>query len=139
LEFENSAELTQVNRAFLCEKKGQNVSFMICPLCEFYPCTQLSKKDIVELNRSPLMDRKVVKLIARRCKLFIIKYLDGTLTEAPDLNPNHPDRQLMQDVDTVYQVGKELVPVVVLKPKSKEERDHIVKTASVTKGKKKVG
>lgn len=85
------------------------------------------------------MDRKVVKLIARRCKLFIIKYLDGTLTEAPDLNPNHPDRQLMQDVDTVYQVGKELVPVVVLKPKSKEERDHIVKTASVTKGKKKVG
>ncbi|MBU2647413.1 MAG: hypothetical protein ABIK68_03005 [bacterium] len=69
--------------------------------------------------------------------MFIIKYLDGTLKEAPDLDPNNPDRQLMQDVDTVYQIGKELVPVIVLKPKPKPERDRIVKEAVESKAKRK--
>jgi hypothetical protein len=122
-------DLLKVNRVFLCEKMGQNVSFMACPMCEFYPCSQLTEEDVWELNISPLMDRQVVKLIPRRFKLFIIKYLDGTLKEAPELDPNNPDRQLMQEVDTVYQIGKELVPVIVLKPKPKPERDQIVKSA----------
>lgn len=65
--------------------------------------------------------------------MYIIKYLDGTLKEAPELNPANPDRMLMKDVDTVYQVGKELVPVIVLKPKPKQERDKIVKTAKAKK------
>ena len=79
------------------------------------------------------MDRSVKKLIPRRYTLYIIKYLDGTLKEAPELNPANPDRMLMKDVDTVYQVGKELVPVIVLKPKPKQERDKIVKTAKAKK------
>ncbi len=29
--------------------------------------------------------------------MYIIKYLDGTLKEAPELDPNHPDRELMGD------------------------------------------
>ena len=58
--------------------------------------------------------------------MFIIKYLDGTLKEAPELDPANPDKDLMQNVDTVYQVGKELVPVIVLKPKPKEERKKII-------------
>lgn len=70
--------------------------------------------------------------------MYIIKYMDGTLKEAPDLNPNSPDRQLMQDVDTVYQIGKELVPVIVLKPKPKEERQRILKTADEGKARKKL-
>ena len=82
------------------------------------------------------MDRRIVKLIPRRCKLFIIKYLDGSLKEAPELDPNNPDRQLMQDVDTVYQIGKELIPVIVLKPKPKEDRDRIVKEATAARAKK---
>jgi hypothetical protein len=82
------------------------------------------------------MDRRIVKLIPRRCKLFIIKYLDGTLKEAPELDPNNPDRHLMQDVDTVYQIGKELVPVIVLKPKPKQDRDRIIKEAAENKAKK---
>ncbi len=68
--------------------------------------------------------------------MFIIRYLDGTLKEAPELDPNNPDRDLMKDVDTVYQVGKELVPVIVLKPKPKEDRTKIVQEAQ-TKAKKK--
>jgi hypothetical protein len=71
------------------------------------------------------MDRRVVKFKTRRCKLFIIKYLDGTLKEAPELDPANPDKVLMQNVDTVYQIGRELVPVIVLKPKPKEERKNI--------------
>ncbi|MCP4752198.1 MAG: hypothetical protein GY866_14975 [Proteobacteria bacterium] len=69
--------------------------------------------------------------------MFIIKYMDGTLKEAPDLNPNSPDRKLMQDVDTVYQIGKELVPVIVLKPKPKAERESIVQEAAEAKTRKK--
>jgi hypothetical protein len=126
----------RVNRVFLCEKKGQNVSFMACPLCEYYSCSQLTSDHIRELNVSPLMDRRIVKLIPRRCKLFIIKYLDGTLKEAPELDPNNPDRHLMQDVDTVFQIGKELVPVIVLKPKPKQDRDRITKEAAEAKAKK---
>ncbi len=99
---------------------------MMCPVCEFYECAQLSEEQIRELNRSPLMDRLVKKLIPRRIKLYIIKYLDGTLKEAPELDPSNPDKILMQNVDTVYQIGKELVPVIVLKPKPKEERKKIV-------------
>ena len=57
--------------------------------------------------------------------MFIIKYLDGTLKEAPELDPSNPDKILMQNVDTVYQIGRELVPVIVLKPKPKEERKKI--------------
>lgn len=83
------------------------------------------------------MDRTVKRLVPRRCKLYIIKYLDGTLKEAPELDPNRPDRELMKDVDTVYQIGKELVPVIVLKPKPKEDRENIVKNIQV-KAKKKL-
>jgi len=131
-------EVQKIDRALLCQKKGQNVPFMMCPLCEFYLCNQLSDEQIKELNRSPLMDRRVKKLIPRRTKLYIIKYTDGTLKEAPDLDPNNPDRLLMQDVDTVYQINKELVPVIVLKPKPKEERDRILQAAMDSKTRKKV-
>lgn len=117
----------KIDRAILCAKKEQNESFMMCPMCDFFPCAQLSKEQILELNLSPLMDRRVVKFISRRCKLYIIKYLDGTLKEALDLDPSNPDRQLMQNVETVYQIGRELVPVIVLKPKSKEDRKKVIK------------
>lgn len=100
---------------------------MMCPVCEFFPCNQLSDDELLALNLSPLMDRSVIKFKARRCKLFIIKYLDGSLKEAPELDPVNPDKSLMQNVDTVYQVGKELVPVIVLKPKPKEDRKTIKK------------
>ncbi len=69
--------------------------------------------------------------------MFIIKYLDGTLKEAPDLNPSSPDMQLMQNVDTVYQIGRELVPVIVLKPKPKNERSTIIKKEQNVKQTKK--
>lgn len=114
---------------------GQTVSFMMCPLCDLYPCSQLSAEDLYDLNVSPLMNRTVTKFKARRIKLYIIKYLDGTLKEAPELDPSNPDRDLMQNVDTVYQVGKELVPVIVLKPKPKEERKKVL-TREKEKGRK---
>ena len=138
LEITNLEDLLRIDRVIICLRKGQNVSFMACPLCDYFPCNQLSDEMIQELNRSPLMDRSVKKLIPRRCKLFIIKYLDGTLKEAPELNPNSPDRELMKDVDTVYQTGKEFIPVIVLKPKPKEDRNKIIK-ATQTKDIKKVG
>jgi hypothetical protein len=137
LAIDDETDLLKVDRALQCEKKGRNVSFMSCPLCEFYPCLQMTSAFVRELNESPLMDRNVVKLMPRRCKVFIIKYMDGTLKEAPDLDPNQPDRQLMKDVDTVYQIGKELVPVIVLKPKPKEDRDQVIKAAGEARAKKK--
>jgi hypothetical protein len=118
-------DIFKIDRAILCQKKAQNESFMMCPVCEYYPCSQLTADEIHELNGSPLMDRTVLKLKPRRCTLYIIKYLDGTLKEAPELDPSNPDAKLMQNVDTVYQIGKELVPVIILKPKPKEERKKI--------------
>ncbi|MBU2514165.1 hypothetical protein KJ966_22750 [bacterium] len=67
--------------------------------------------------------------------MYIIKYLDGSLKEAPDLDPANPDKVLMQNVDTVYQVGRELVPVIILKPKPKSDRMDI-KERIVEKGKR---
>ncbi len=67
--------------------------------------------------------------------MYIIKYLDGSLKEAPELDPANPDKTLMQNVDTVYQIGRELVPVIVLKPKPKADRKNI-KEKIVTKSKK---
>jgi len=130
-------ELLHIDRTIVCNKKGQIASFMACPTCDYYACNQLTDDMITELNCSPFMDRTVKRLVPRRCKLYIIKYLDGTLKEAPELDPNHPDRELMKDVDTVFQIGKELVPVIVLKPKPKEEREDIVKNIEA-KAKKKV-
>jgi len=118
-------ELLRIDRTVICKKKDQIVSFMACPTCDYYVCNQLTEEMIMELNSSPFMDRFIKRLVPRRCKLYIIKYLDGTLKEAPELDPNHPDRELMKDVDTVFQIGKELVPVIVLKPKPKEDRDKI--------------
>jgi len=103
------------------------VSFMHCPLCSLFPCKQLPAQEVRELHLSPLMERRVVKFIPRRVKLYIIKYLDGTLKEAADLDPNQPDWELMQNVEIVYQVGKELVPVIVLRPKPQSDRDKIKK------------
>lgn len=119
-------EILRIDRAIVCKRKGQIASFMACPTCDHYICNQLTDENIQELNCSPFMDRTVKRLVPRRCKMFIIKYLDGTLKEAPELDPNKPDRELMKDVDTVFQIGKELVPVIVLKPKPKEDRDAIV-------------
>lgn len=48
--------------------------------------------------------------------------MDGSLKEVPELDTNNPDKELMKDVETVYQVGKELVPVIVLKPKGKADK-----------------
>lgn len=132
---QDNPDIYKVDRVILCLLKGQNESFMMCPICQYYPCGQLSNEEIRELNLSPLMDRDIVKFKTRRCKLYIIKYLDGSLKEAPDLDPTDPDKTLMQNVETVYQVGKELVPVIVLKPKPKEERNKVVakKTAKQKK------
>lgn len=134
----NDINISGIDRAIVCTRKGQHESFMLCPVCEYYPCSQLTKDEVMELNTSPLMDRSVVKLKPRRSQLFIIKYLDGTLKEAPDLDPSNPDRELMQNVETVYQVGKELVPVIVLKPKPKEERDKVLAKENPSKTSKKV-
>ncbi len=128
-------DIYRIDRAILCNRKGQNESFMMCPVCEFFPCSQLTEEDLSELHQSPLMDRDVVKFKPRRCKLFIIKYLDGSLKEAPELDPANPDKVLMQNVDTVYQIGRELVPVIVLKPKPKGERKNI-KPKSAEKARK---
>ena len=59
--------------------------------------------------------------------MFIIKYLDGSFKEIVQLDVNSPDPSVMENVETVYQIGKEYVPVVVLKPKPKEQRDKIAK------------
>ncbi len=118
--------IQKIDKVVQCVLKGLSVSFMMCPVCDLYPCSQLTAEDQYDLNVSPLMNRSVIKFKSRRVKLFIIKYLDGTLKEAPELDPSNPDRDLMQNVDTVYQIGKELVPVIVLKPKPKEDRSKIV-------------
>jgi len=58
--------------------------------------------------------------------MFVIKYQDGSLKEVADLNPNDPDPELMEGVETVYQISREWIPRWVLRPKSKEERQRII-------------
>lgn len=126
-------KINKINTTFYCRKKAASVAFMLCPLCKLFPCDQLDPSDVRELHLSPLMDREIKKLKLRRINLFIVKYMDGTLKEVPKLDVNNPDPNLMKDVDTVYQIGKEYVPVIVLKPKTKDQRDQIAKTAKAKK------
>ena len=51
------------------------------------------------------------------------------LNDNRGIDPNHPEWELMQNVEIVYQVGKELVPVIILRPKPQAEREKVNKAA----------
>ena len=133
------------NRTIFCRKKNFHVSFLRCPLCKFFPCKQLNENEISSLHSSSLMDRKITQLKPRRTKMFILKYLDGSLKEVSNLNISNPDKKLLEGLERVYQINKEYVPKVILQPKPKKERaiisntpaTQVVKTETTEKGKKK--
>jgi len=58
--------------------------------------------------------------------MFVIKYKDGSFKEVEDLNPMQPDLELLEGMETVYQVSKEWVPQLILRPKNKVERKKIL-------------
>lgn len=57
--------------------------------------------------------------------MFLIKYKDGSFKEVEDLNPNQPDLDLLEGMERVYQVNREWVPQMVLRPKPKAERQQL--------------
>ena len=114
------------NQNFFCDARGQRVALMACPSCKYHPCDKLDEEQAAELANSPMLVRSVESLLPQKIKMYVIKYQDGTLKEVPDLNPNAPDPELMEGIETVYQVNREWVPQYVLRPKSKSERQRII-------------
>jgi hypothetical protein len=123
-----SGDLFSINVLFRCDTLECHTAFMACPKCHHFPCTQLTAQDIEMLKRSPLMQAVSVSLFVRRIKkMYIAKKNDGKLEVIRHLDEKKPDPNQLRNVEEIYVVGKVLIPVLSLKPKSKKERDRIVK------------
>jgi len=123
---------SSLNTTFWCDTHEQMTAFLSCPMCDSYPCRQMTMEHQRALLTSPLMDKKVTGLSApRRMKvMYIAKMHDGSLKALDNLDPNNPDVKMLSGVEEVYQIGKVLVPTVVLKPKPKQERDEVIRRES---------
>jgi hypothetical protein len=119
-----------INVLFWCDILECNTAFMACPVCNHYPCAQLTAQDLKMLKTSPLMRVVAISFISRRVKkMYIVKKNDGTLAYLKRLDEKKPDPNLLRNVEEIYVIGKILVPVLTLKPKPKEERDRIIKAS----------
>ncbi len=120
-------DLLSINVLVFCVKHQNRRAFMGCPTCENFPCDQLDESDIEALRRSPLMQATIVGLVEKRRggTMILVRKADGTIVES-EIDINHPNIEALVDVAEVYVVNKVLVPVVVLRPKPKEERDKIM-------------
>ena len=94
------------NHNFFCDLRGQRVNLMACPACKLHPCSRLNAADLSLLSGSPFLSRRVESLDPGKTRMFVIKYQDGSLKEVADLNPNDPDPELMEGVETVYQISR---------------------------------
>ena len=128
------ADLTTINVFVACRVHGARRPFMHCPLCDRYPCRQLTEQDLAALEQSPLMTRQIVGLREEKRTVILIKKKDGSIVES-DLDIQQPTLEQILDVVEVYVVKTVLVPDVVLRPKPKDEREKIVAEARV-EGKK---
>jgi hypothetical protein len=123
-----SGDLFSINVLFWCDTLECYTAFMACPNCQRYPCEHLAAQDIDMLRASPLMRVVSVSLCVRRIKkMYIAKKKDGKLEVIRNLDEKKPDPNQLRNVEEIYVVGKVLIPVLSLKPKSKKERDQIVK------------
>ena len=122
------ADLTTINVFVACRVHGTRRPFMHCPLCDRYPCRQLTEQDLAALEQSPLMTRQIVGLREEKRTVILIKKKDGTIVES-DLDIQQPTLEQILDVVEVYVVKTVLVPDVVLRPKPKDEREKIVAEA----------
>ncbi|MGD2269574.1 MAG: hypothetical protein PVI06_04175 [Desulfobacterales bacterium] len=121
-------DLFSINVLLWCDTLECHTAFMACPNCRHYPCGHLTDQDIDMLRKSPLMQAVSVSLFVRRIKkMYIAKKNDGKLEVIRNLDEKKPDPNQLRNVEEIYVVGKVLIPVLSLKPKSKKERDQIVK------------
>lgn len=114
-----------VQDTFFCDSRGQRVALLACPSCRLYPCGALNNAQEEALADSPLLELAVAGLEPRRRKMFLIKYKDGTYKEVEDLDPSQPDLDLLEGMEKVFQVNREWVPHMVLRPKPKAERQKL--------------
>lgn len=69
--------------------------------------------------------------------MYIVKYRDGSYVELPELDMSNINIDRLHEVEVVHQISKELVPVVTLKPRPKEDRERIVSINNNTEAVKK--
>ncbi|MDT8448106.1 MAG: hypothetical protein RRB13_14535 [bacterium] len=115
-----------VQETFFCESRGQRVALLACPSCRFYPCGALSEGQMELLCGSPMLELAVSGLEPRRRKMFLIKYKDGSYKEVEDFDPSQPNLELLEGMDRVFQVNREWVPQMVLRPKPRAERQKLL-------------
>ena len=112
-----------------CNTHQQYTAFIGCTQCETFPCSQLTPEDYQVLYDSELVEKIydfTKPLTRRRTTMYIGLFRDGSMQVLEDLDPNNPDPELLRDIREVYQVSRVLEPVVVLRPKAKEERQRVV-------------
>ena len=107
-----------------CYGYQQNVCPMLCPNCEFFPCTHMSKTTVRNIKYSPLFNREITGLTKENRKMFIAKYRDGSYAEI-EVSIANPDLDLLQTVEEVYEIKKVYVPTMSLKPKPAAERSAV--------------
>jgi hypothetical protein len=121
-----------INVLFWCDALECYTAFMSCPGCHRFPCEHLTAQDLNMLKASPLMRIVSVALVSRRIlTMYIAKKNDGQLEMIRNLDEKKPDPKQLRNVEEIYVISKVLVPVLSLKPKSRQERDHIMKSRKV--------
>jgi len=129
----SNGEAVSKNSNFFCESRGIRVQLLACPACSSFPCEKLDVDQRAQLDASPYLELAVSGLLPRKIKMFVIKYKDGSYKEVEDLDPLQPDLGLLEGIEVVYQVSKEWVPQLVLRPKPKQERKKILSEAETAR------
>lgn len=130
-----------LGKLLTCPKRNKTVavlsSYGCLSNCKYFPCELYTKEDIRILYNSPFVENTLERFNIRRTNMYIVKYRDGSYVELPELDMSNINIDRLHEVEVVYQISKELVPVVTLKPRPKEDRDRIVRITNNTEAVKK--
>ena len=116
-----------------CRRDYRKVAVLGCLKCKsFGRCEQMTDEVLCALERSEYVTiSSDSRLMPRRVKMFLFINANGTVTQAPaDFDVKNPDWEMLKEVNEVLQISTVYTKQLKLVPKTKEERDKIVRAAT---------
>ncbi len=93
-----------------CILKEYQIPLLTCLKCHKFPCKGITLEDLQTLEESALTERIFERFKTRRSGLYIFKYVDGTLKNAPaGFSIENPDMTQLDRVDEVYVISKTMI------------------------------
>ena len=122
----NEAFTDRAERIKWCPQREYQIPLLCCPRCARFPCRGMNAQDMDDLEHSLFTERIFAGFTAGRTKMYIFRYLNGSLKVAPDsFSPDNIENKVtkatLDEVDEIYVVSKTLVKQVKLLVKEKAE------------------